>query len=565
MSTSSACRCAALSRASAEATPLCSDVGIRSAHCALPPDAKRSLAAAALQEANDDEFFKEFEKYMAKVGSDTFSLLTSRKWDPNRLHRLRALSSFADSCCTITQAGVVPADSRCGNATSKKSKVSGRGDGSMIGQKATTMRVYMRSELLEDVIIYAVVPFSFGKKEGSKGANGICMRVFDTTVALVNCHLTASVGKAGALQKRQLQYAKVVDILGNKLGNEYFQLNGQFHHVVWMGDMNYRLTGGLEMADCASIIKTGGEDIIRMHDKHDELALELGRGSIYLNYTEPEKDWPNFNPSYKKVIERTVEDTSDPDWVDKVYLVDYKQQWYKGGKKKLRMPGWTDRFLIRSQHDCKENISCSDYNAITSTFHTSDHSPVQCMVNLNVKKIPECPVCMYKIRLHNVRCHKSDGSPSLAKPNHVKVLAPAPYELDSDRPPVAKKCEIDEVEPGKPGKAWFFVGLGLQLHQSDVGHHILMKVNLSHTLKGECTVGVKLADFVLGKTMSFDEALEYDGIALIGPDAVPLYMSFDMEFFAPAGMGDVIIGAQPTKPISIDDTTEPEPEEADDE
>ena len=355
----------------------------------------------------------------------------------------------------------MPAESKCGNAKSSKSKVSGRGDGSLVTTKFTSMRVYMKSELQQDVILYAVVPLNFGKKDGSKGANGIVLRAFDTTVALVNCHLTASVGKAGALQKRQGQYAKVVDRLGNTLGNEYFQLNGQFHHVIWMGDMNYRLTG-LELPQCTQMLKEGR--LAPLHDKHDELALELGRGIIYKDFKEPEKDFDNFYPSYKKDKHREVEDTSDPDWVEKTYLVDYKQQWYKGGRQKLRMPGWTDRILIRSQEDCRSRIATSNYSAVTNQFLTSDHSPVQAVVTLAVKRLPPCPVCMYKVRVHNVQVLTLAGKPSAAKAKHIKVLAPAPFEVDSDRPPAAKKLEIGEVAPGKPGASWFFVGHGLQLY-----------------------------------------------------------------------------------------------------
>jgi hypothetical protein len=425
----------------------------------------------------------------------------------------------------------------------------------MIMGKSTTMRVYIKKEMVADVIVYAVVPFNFGKKEGSKGANGICMRVFDTTVALVNCHLTASIGKAGALQKRQLQYAKVVDVLGNKLGNEYFQLNGQFHHIVWMGDLNYRLRG-LEADQCITMLKAG--EMETLHNKHDELALELGRGSIYMDYTEPEKDWANFYPSYKKDPTRTVEDPTDPEYVEKTYTVDYKQQMYKGGKKKTRMPGWTDRILIRSQRDTKGKIETSDYRAITSQFLTSDHSPVQAILTLKAKKLPEAPPCMYKMRLHNVRIHKSDGTASTATAQHLKVVAPTPFEVDADRPATAKKLEMDEVAPGKPGKAWFFTGMGLQVYGAGVGHHVLVKVNLGPTLKGECTVGVQLADFVAGKTCSYDEPLEYDGISVLGPDSEPLFVSFDLQLFTPAGMSEAISEGVPPE-------GEPEPEAADDE
>lgn len=420
--------------------------------------------------------------------------------------------------------------------------------------KSTTMRVYIKSELVDDVIVYAVVPFDFGKKEGSKGANGIAMRVFDTTVALVNCHLTASIGKSGALQKRQKQYASVVDTLGNKLGNEYFQLNGQFHHIVWMGDLNYRLAG-LEADTCVAMMQGGPGQLQPLHDKHDELALELGRGSIYMGYAEPEKDWANFYPSYKKQPDRPAEDPSDPEFVQKTYMVDYKQQLYKGGKKKTRMPSWTDRILVRSQSDCAEKIQAAEYKAITSQFLTSDHSPVQAVLTLKAKKIPDMPPCMYKMRLHNVRVHSENGSAaSVPAAQHLKVVAPTPFEVDADRPATAKKVAMADVEPGKAGKAWFFTGMGIAAadSDSDVSHHVMLKINLGPTVKGECTVAVKLADFVSGETCEFTKPLEYDGISVLGPDAQKVCISFGLELFNPAG-------PRPSEGVP----PEPEPEEDD--
>lgn len=40
---------------------------------------------------------------------------------------------------------------------------------------------------------------------------------------------------------RSLHYQSLIEQLGNALGNEYFQLCEQFHHVLWIGDLNYRL------------------------------------------------------------------------------------------------------------------------------------------------------------------------------------------------------------------------------------------------------------------------------------------------------------------------------------
>ena len=47
-----------------------------------------------------------------------------------------------------------------------------------------------------------------------------------------------------------------MDTLGNKLGNSFFQLNSQFHHIIWMGDMNFRMSG-LEIEDASAQLQAG--------------------------------------------------------------------------------------------------------------------------------------------------------------------------------------------------------------------------------------------------------------------------------------------------------------------
>jgi hypothetical protein len=45
-------------------------------------------------------------------------------------------------------------------------------------------------------------------------------------------------------EERRGQYREVSLGLGTKLGEEGFDLAQQFHHTVWVGDMNYRCVQG---------------------------------------------------------------------------------------------------------------------------------------------------------------------------------------------------------------------------------------------------------------------------------------------------------------------------------
>eukprot|EP01050_Picozoa_sp_SAG11_P037326 SAG11_NODE_14666_length_604_cov_0.611881_1_plen_175_part_01 len=98
----------------------------------------------------------------------------------------------------------------------KSAHVKGRGDGSMVTQKKTQNAVWVRKELMDAVQVLQVVPLSFGRKEGSKGAVAVLLRCNDTTLCFINCHFAAN-----KLPKRQEQYRKVVDALGNKAGNPF--------------------------------------------------------------------------------------------------------------------------------------------------------------------------------------------------------------------------------------------------------------------------------------------------------------------------------------------------------
>ena len=40
---------------------------------------------------------------------------------------------------------------------------------------------------------------------------------------------------------RRHQFAESLESLGSQLGGRYFSLTGQFHHIFWTGDLNYRM------------------------------------------------------------------------------------------------------------------------------------------------------------------------------------------------------------------------------------------------------------------------------------------------------------------------------------
>lgn len=73
----------------------------------------------------------------------------------------------------------------------------------------------------------------------NKGGILITCIVDGTKLAFVSCHLTAHEGVHHCEQRN----ASIVEILGGvRAGDKRIDITEQFHHVFWMGDMNYRVT-----------------------------------------------------------------------------------------------------------------------------------------------------------------------------------------------------------------------------------------------------------------------------------------------------------------------------------
>eukprot|EP01034_Spumella_vulgaris_P038277 gene38277-47260_t len=67
----------------------------------------------------------------------------------------------------------------------------------------------------------------------------ITFHVDGTKFAFISCHLAAHEG----IKHCEDRNASIVEILGGvRAGDKTYDIAEQFHHVWWMGDMNYRLT-----------------------------------------------------------------------------------------------------------------------------------------------------------------------------------------------------------------------------------------------------------------------------------------------------------------------------------
>jgi hypothetical protein len=101
-------------------------------------------------------------------------------------------------------------------------------------------------------------------------------------------------------EMRRGQYRELVDRLGAKLGGRGFSLNEEFHHVIWMGDLNFHVVD-ISAGDALAALRQGRHMELLLH--HDELLLEKEAGTCFCDYEEPLMA-PDFFPSYKKLAHR---------------------------------------------------------------------------------------------------------------------------------------------------------------------------------------------------------------------------------------------------------------------
>lgn len=266
-------------------------------------------------------------------------------------------------------------------------RVWGRGDGAMLTPKFTGIAVFVAPVVAPYCRLLGMYKHSFGASEGSKGGVGVALGLYDVTVAFVNVHMASK-----RTDMRRQQYQELVDRLGAKLGGRGFGLNEEFHHIIWMGDLNVHCKG-VSAGEAVNLIRSGRH--LQLLLNHDELLMERENETSFFEYEEPLMG-PRFYPTYKKQTVRGKVDTRDPEWVNKVYLTAYKEPFYKGGRTMERVPAWTDRVLYHSLPDrwgellpesldpSNPDKSLHNYHAVNDALDVSDHSPVFSTYSLQI-------------------------------------------------------------------------------------------------------------------------------------------------------------------------------------
>ncbi|GMH43463.1 hypothetical protein BSKO_11385 [Bryopsis sp. KO-2023] len=181
----------------------------------------------------------------------------------------------------------------------------------------------------------------------NKGGVAIALNVWDTELCFINSHLAAHQDKTPA---RNAMYRNI--IRGLRLDPYNMDIVTGYHHIFWMGDLNYRIMFGQQGAsptdeDFGALIQLCYEKNINGLLELDQLRQQIAKKKAFDDFQEGQI---TFVPTYK--MERKAGQIWDP----------------------MRLPAWCDRVLWKSLIPSK-NVEVLDYYSVPE-ITSSDHKPV---------------------------------------------------------------------------------------------------------------------------------------------------------------------------------------------
>ena len=251
----------------------------------------------------------------------------------------------------------------------------------------------------------------------NKGGVGIACRAWDTTLCFVNSHLAAHDDMAS---RRDDDFAEIV--AGCKFG-EKLECVQAFHHVVWMGDLNYRCEYGLDGSEKKldrkptekrvddMIAKIGSEDdpngaAARAEVfETDQLTRSRLNGDAFLGFSEGDPAKSHM-PTFKMLREPGF---------------NYKKQ---------RTPAWCDRVLWKTA----EGFSARQTTLYAAgKIGSSDHKPVAAGLSLETVAHPNV------VHFEDVEDYgEGSGAAAPAAAAAAATTAGVELEVDDDEPPTPK-------------------------------------------------------------------------------------------------------------------------------
>jgi len=235
------------------------------------------------------------------------------------------------------------------------------------------LAVFVANELVPRVsdIICDTVATGLANLVGNKGAVAIGLRLDHTSICFVSSHLAAHQDKV-ALRNENFREIVKRTRFGRKYpydGGANIDLVNQFDHLIFMGDLNYRIHYGQD-----PLARTPKEedmrvlvDLIHQGDvtlqaiaSSDQLNLERSQNRAFFGFNEGAL---LFRPTYKVLPGEEL-----------VYSAE-------------RLPAWCDRVLYKSLPGSESHLKLMAYTSAESVM-TSDHKPVSACFQLYVTRHP---------------------------------------------------------------------------------------------------------------------------------------------------------------------------------
>lgn len=191
---------------------------------------------------------------------------------------------------------------------------------------------------------------------GNKGGLCIAFTYENLKFLILNSHLAAGQNKNKARNNdfHRINYELEIEDYPKKSENE--TITDQFDFCIWMGDLNYRINLEQNMVQYFLLNKSIDHILA-----YDQFYQEIENKKLDINHFYEHRI--NFYPTYKFLV-----GTDDYDMQDD------------------KIPGWTDRILLKYNSKVEDIVSVTKYNWIKS-IKCSDHKPVCLEMNILVSKL----------------------------------------------------------------------------------------------------------------------------------------------------------------------------------
>jgi len=272
--------------------------------------------------------------------------------------------------------------------------------------------VYVAASLVESGA-WHTVKGSYGKsvkrgagvgaaRAANKGAVGAAFRFHSQTLSVVSCHLAAD--KKGGIHagKRLRDTCKLLEGLELEQGQFEGDQHLSCHHLVILGDLNFRVA--LPVEEAVEHLARG--DLMSLL-KEDELAGAMRQGDVLHGFRDA--CWPiRFVPSFRRVegedgrmtnhevssiqafaSAEENEQASIANVLSAKRIAELYTLAAKDGTE--RTPSYTDRVLLHSLPGLESDLTCSRYQS-DETLVISDHRPVSADLTWSTDKMQKALV-----------------------------------------------------------------------------------------------------------------------------------------------------------------------------